>query len=61
MATLIEIINIQNVPEKRKYPKDNPAAVKKNQRNDARKDKAKPFEGKVNFTCESVEEKKKIQ
>jgi hypothetical protein len=61
MATLIEIINIQNVPEKRKYPKDNPAAVKKTQRNDARKDEAKPFEGKVNFTCESVEEKKKIQ
>ena len=29
MATLIENINIQNVPEKRKYPKDNPAAVKK--------------------------------
>ena len=30
MATLIENINIQNVPEKRKYPKDNPAAVKNN-------------------------------
>jgi hypothetical protein len=29
MATLIENINIQNVPEKRKYPKDNPAALKK--------------------------------
>ena len=61
MATLIENINIQNVPEKRKYPKDNPAAVKKkNQRNDARKDKAKPFEGKVNFSCESVEERERI-
>jgi hypothetical protein len=29
MAALIENINIQNVPEKRKYPKDNPAAAKK--------------------------------
>ena len=28
MAALIENINIQNVPEKRKYPKDNPAAAK---------------------------------
>jgi hypothetical protein len=34
MAALIENINIQNVPEKRKYPKDNPAAAKK--RNNAR-------------------------
>ena len=58
MAALIENINIQNVPEKRKYPKDNPAAAKK--RNDARKDKAKPFEGKVNFSCESVEERERI-
>jgi hypothetical protein len=45
MAALIENINIQNVPDKRKYPKDNPAAVKDNpaavkQLNDARKDKA---------------------
>ena len=60
MATLIENINIQNVPEIRKYPKDNPAAVKKQQRNHARKDKAKPFEGKVNFSCESVEEMERI-
>ena len=30
MAALIENINIQNVPDKRKYPKDNPAAVKDN-------------------------------
>jgi hypothetical protein len=30
MATLIENINIQNVPEIRKYPKDNLAAVKNN-------------------------------
>ena len=28
MAALIENINIQNVPEKRKYPKDNPAEQK---------------------------------
>ena len=39
MAALIENINIQNVLEKRKYPKDNPAAVKN--RNDARKHKVK--------------------
>ena len=28
MAALVENINIQNVPEKRKYPKDNPAEQK---------------------------------
>lgn len=49
--------NIQ-VPQKRKYPKDNPDAVKK--RNEARKEKRQTIEGKINFSTNSEDERQSI-
>lgn len=48
--------NIQ--PQKRKYAKDKIESVKR--RNDARKEKEKAIEGKINFSSESVDEKNLI-
>ena len=48
--------NANNQPiEKRKYVKDKPESVKR--RNDARNEKPKAIEGKINFSTASVDER----
>lgn len=44
--------------EKRKYMKNKPEAVKR--RNEERKERPKPIEGKINFSCKTDEEKEEI-
>ena len=44
--------------EKRKYKKNNPEAVKR--RNEERKERPKPIDGKINFSCKNYEEKEEL-
>ena len=58
MEPLIEINENVQQPEKTKYLKDKPAAVKR--RNDARKDNNKGIEGKINFSAKNDEDRSLI-
>ena len=44
--------------EKRKYKTNNPEAVKR--RNEERKERPKPIDGKINFSCKNYEEKEEL-